>query len=98
MLNTTIKRSWTPQRSRGLNETRRSVDGVAAPLIRLPVAPSATNGLRVACSLMIDKIHTVPKSKFGQRVGTLDHEDVIRLNRAMVVFLGLASTTSRRKR
>jgi mRNA interferase MazF len=71
---------------------------VEAPLIRLPVAPSAGNGLRSVCRLMIDKIHTVPKTKFGKRVGTLDHEDVIRLNRAMLVFLGLAASGTRRKR
>jgi mRNA interferase MazF len=71
---------------------------VAAPLIRLPVSPSANNGLRSACSLMIDKIHTVPKSKFGQRIGTLDHKDVIRLNRAMLVFLGLAATSGSKRR
>lgn len=71
---------------------------VTAPLIRLPVSPSPANGLRAPCSLMVDKIHTVPKSKFGKRVGALDHEDLIRLNRAMIVFLGLASTSGRRKR
>ncbi|MBV8472833.1 MAG: type II toxin-antitoxin system PemK/MazF family toxin, partial [Hyphomicrobiales bacterium] len=38
----------------------------------------------------VDKITTVPKSKLGDRVGRLDDEDVVRLNRALVVFLGLA--------
>jgi mRNA interferase MazF len=32
----------------------------------------------------------VPKSKVGDRVGRLDDEDVIRLNQAVMVFLGLA--------
>jgi mRNA interferase MazF len=61
-----------------------------APLFRLQVTPSEQNGLRSACRLMVDKITTVPKSKFGKHIGRLDDEDALRLNQAMVVFLGLA--------
>jgi mRNA interferase MazF len=39
---------------------------------------------------MIDKITTVPKGKLGKRVGRLGDDDVLRLNQAMLVFLGLA--------
>ena len=39
---------------------------------------------------MVDKITTVPKSKVGERIGRLDDEDVVRLNKAVLVFLGLA--------
>ena len=39
---------------------------------------------------MVDKITTVPKSKVGARIGRLDDEDLLRLNQAMLVFLGLA--------
>ena len=38
---------------------------------------------------MVDKITTVPKSKVGSQVGRLDDEDVLRLNQAVMVFLGL---------
>jgi len=65
-------------------------DRTDAPLIRLPIAPNAGNGLRSECRLMVDKITTVPKSKVGDRVGRLDDEDILRLNGAMLVFLGLA--------
>ena len=61
-----------------------------APLFRLPVEPNERNGLRAACRLMVDKITTVPKSKIGAQIGRLDDEDVLRLNRAILVFLGLA--------
>jgi mRNA interferase MazF len=60
-----------------------------APLFRLPVEPSQANGLRSVCRLMVDKITTVPKSKLGARVGRLADEDLVRLNRAVVVFLGI---------
>lgn len=66
-------------------------DPTDAPLIRLAVEPNERNGLRAPCRLMIDKITTVPKSKVGTRIGRLDDEDVLRLNRAIVVFLGLAA-------
>ncbi len=39
---------------------------------------------------MVDKITTVAKSKVGKQVGRLVDEDVLRINRAVVVFLGLA--------
>ena len=67
-----------------------TTDPTEAPLFRLAVAPNERNGLRSACRLMIDKITTVAKTKLGSRVGELDDEDLVRLNRAMLVFLGLA--------
>lgn len=70
-------------------------DATEAPLFRLPVEPSERNGLRLACRLMVDKISTVPKSKVGVRIGRLDDEDVLRLNQAILVFLGLAGAPRR---
>jgi mRNA interferase MazF len=61
-----------------------------APLARLRVMPTEQNGLHAASRLMVDKIATVPKDKLGDRIGRLDSEDIVRLNRAMMVFLGLA--------
>jgi len=68
-----------------------TTDPTEAPLFRLVVEPNQTNGLKAPCSLMVDKITTVPKAKLGIRVGRLDPEDLARLNRAVVVFLGLAA-------
>lgn len=68
-----------------------TTDATDAPLFRLIVEPSADNGLRAVCRLMVDKITTVPKSKVRARVGRLTAEDVVRLNRAMLVFLGIAA-------
>jgi len=39
---------------------------------------------------MIDKITTVPKARLGKRIGRLNDEDIVQLNRALTVFLGLA--------
>jgi mRNA interferase MazF len=69
-----------------------TTDDTDAPLFRLPVEPNERNGLRVPCRLMVDKATTVPKSKVGAHIGRLDDEDVLRLNQAVLVFLGLATS------
>ena len=73
-----------------------TTDPTDAPLFRLIVEPNERNGLLSTCRLMVDKITTVPKTKIGTRVGRLDDEDMVRLNQAMMVFLGMA-VSSRRK-
>jgi mRNA interferase MazF len=67
-----------------------------APLFRVFVEPDEENGLRATSRLMVDKITTVSKEKLGSRIGRLSDEDVLRLNRALVVFLGLATTPNAR--
>lgn len=71
-----------------------TTDETEAPLFRLLVTPSETNGLRVPCRLMADKITTISKAKLGRRIGRLADEDIVRLNRAMLVFLGMAAGKS----
>ena len=66
------------------------------PLFRVAVEPSDQNGLRQASQLMVDKLTTVPRSKLGRRIGRLGDEDVLRLNQAILVFLGLAGSPRRR--
>jgi mRNA interferase MazF len=67
-----------------------TTDSTDAPLIRLPVPPERTNGLKVASRIMVDKMTTVPRHKLGRRVGRLAEEEMTRVSRAIVVFLGLA--------
>lgn len=73
-----------------------TTDPTDAPLMRLLIAPSEGNGLRVACRLMIDKATTVPKTRLGKRLGQLDDTDQLRINRALMVFLGLARSAAPR--
>lgn len=65
-------------------------DETDAPLFRVLIEPNDRNGLNAPCRLMVDKITTVPKAKVGTRIGRLDDEDTLRLNQAVLVFLGLA--------
>ena len=75
-----------------------TTDETEAPLFRVAVEPNERNGVRATCRLMVDKITTVPKSKVGSHIGRLDDQDIMRLNQAMLVFLGLAvSPKTKRK-
>lgn len=65
---------------------------VEAPLLRLPIEPSQDNRLEQPSQLMVDKVTTVPRSSLGERLGKLRDEELVALNRSLVVFLGLAST------
>jgi mRNA interferase MazF len=67
-----------------------TTDPTDAPLIRLRIEPTPMNGLHDESSLMVNKITTVYRSRLGARVGHSKDEDMVRLGRAIVVFLGLA--------
>lgn len=67
-------------------------DAAEAPLFRLLIEPSERNGLRSTSRLMVDKITTVARARLGARVGRLAEEDMVRVNRAVLVFLGVTAT------
>lgn len=69
-----------------------TTDRTDAPLFRLVVEPTQDNGLGAASRIMVDKVTTVRRSKLGTRVGALDDAGMLRLNRALVVFLGIAGS------
>lgn len=64
---------------------------VDAPMVRIPIEPSDDNGLDRLSSLMVDKVTTVPRSSLGDRLGRLSDDELVQLNRSLMVFLGLAS-------
>lgn len=69
-----------------------TTDPTDAPLLRLVIEPDTTNQLREPSRLMVDKITTVPRAKLRERIGRLADDDMIRLARATLVFLGLAGS------
>jgi mRNA interferase MazF len=69
-----------------------TTDPTEAPLFRVRIEPSDDNGLRNASSLMVDKITTVRRERLGSQIGRLGPEDTVRLNRAILVFLGIAAS------
>jgi mRNA interferase MazF len=68
-----------------------TTDPTDAPLLRMPVAADDTTGIRQPSRVIVDKITTIPRSKLGERIGRLSDDDMTRLARSIVVFLGLAS-------
>jgi mRNA interferase MazF len=70
-----------------------TTDPVEAPLIRLPIDPSEENGLDQPSRIMVDKVTTVPRSSLGERLGRLRDDELVALNRSLIVFLGLVGTT-----
>ncbi len=64
---------------------------VDAPLIRLTVEPSPENGLQITSQIMIDKTMTVRTDKLGAPFGQLDDINMLEVNRALALFLGVAS-------
>jgi len=44
---------------------------------------------------MMDKITTVSRTNIGTHVGRLEDQDMLRLNRAVLVFLSIAGATVR---
>lgn len=64
---------------------------VDAPLTRIEIEPSSLNGLDKSSRIMVDKVTTMPRDNITEQLGRLADADIVRLNRALVVFLGLAT-------
>jgi mRNA interferase MazF len=61
-----------------------------APLVRMTVEPSSENGLRTTSQIMIDKAMTVRTDKLGATFGQVGDTTMLEVNRALMLFLGLA--------
>ena len=66
-------------------------------MFRIVIEPNESNGLRSICRLMADKITTVPKSRIGAHIGRLADDEMVRLNRAVLVFLGIGGSRSQER-
>lgn len=65
-------------------------DPTDAPLFRVALTPTVENGLHEPCRVMVDKITTIWRERLSRRIGTLSAADMRRIDRAMLVFLGIA--------
>jgi mRNA interferase MazF len=63
---------------------------VDAPLFRVTVEPSASNGLRAISQVMVDKLTTMRRDRVAEAVGQLEDDAMLRVNRALVLWLGIA--------
>jgi len=60
-----------------------------ADQIRLEVRPSTRNGLREISQIAIDKITAIPAAKIGGVIGEADDALLLRVNRALALFLSI---------
>jgi mRNA interferase MazF len=60
-----------------------------AGAFRLDVQPSAENGLRMVSQITIDTICVIPAAKVGGAIGVADAALLLRVNRALALFLGI---------
>jgi mRNA interferase MazF len=61
-----------------------------APLLRIPVPATDTTGLDRPSFIVIDKLTTVRRESVVERVGRIAGSQMVDVERAVVVFLGLA--------
>ena len=72
---------------------------VDAPIYRLTIEPSESNGLKVRSQVMVDKIVALPRSKCSRIIGQIDAAGLIALNAMIAVVVGIADPRpSRRER
>jgi mRNA interferase MazF len=67
-----------------------SSEVVGTPLLRPIVEPSVQNGLRARSQIMTDKLVALRRDRIRQTIGTLEEEARERLDRALLIVLGLA--------
>lgn len=63
---------------------------VQAPIFRLDIGPSETNGLSRPSQVQIDKIMSIRSEKIGSVIGELNDVMMVQVNRALALWLGLA--------
>jgi mRNA interferase MazF len=64
---------------------------IDAPLLRIPVDPTPANGLEQPSQIMIDKVTTTRRSSVQKRLGTLGAAELVRVERSLLVFLGMGA-------
>lgn len=62
---------------------------VDSPLLRLTIDPARGNGLSRVSQVMVDKVLTLPREKIGATIGRLDDDVMLRVTRALAMWLGV---------
>ena len=63
---------------------------IDAPLLRIQIEPTPDNALKTTSQIMIDKVYTMPREKIGENIGHIDSTIMLAVERALMVFIGLA--------
>lgn len=60
---------------------------VDAPLFRIEIEPTPTNGINTTSHVMVDKCFTTPREKIGKVIGHADSKTMLAIERALAVFI-----------
>ena len=63
---------------------------VSTPLFRITIDPTPENKLEQVSQVQIDKITSVGREKLSAAFGRIDLDTMVRVNRALALWLGLA--------
>lgn len=63
---------------------------VDAPLIRVPINASPMSGITYDSFAMVDKVTTVRRANLRERTGRATSAQMVDIERALLVFLGIA--------
>ena len=67
-----------------------SATALGTSLMRVPVEPSESNGLRKRSYVTGDQTFPAGRRRIGQVFGHLDDADMVSVNRALALFTGIA--------
>ena len=62
---------------------------VAAPLFRVPLTPTVSNGLKKPSQVMVDKVFSIRRKNIGTEIGALDRETMLQIDHALRSWLQL---------
>jgi mRNA interferase MazF len=62
----------------------------STPQFRITVEPSPSNGVRLVSQIMVDKPMTFRRDKVRAAFGRMDDETMLRVGRALAVWVGIA--------
>ena len=63
---------------------------IDAPLFRITLDPTRQNGLNRVSQIMVDKVLTLPREKIGKQVGRVADTLMVRVARALALWLGMS--------
>jgi mRNA interferase MazF len=61
-----------------------------APILRITVDPSPTNGLQRVSQVQVDRLMTIAHARIGGVIGRLDDATMLKVMRSLAVFVGIA--------
>ncbi len=61
----------------------------AAPLFRIRLLPTATNGLQKPSEVMVDKAQSIPRERMGAPFGRVSDEEMLAVSRSLALFMGV---------